>query len=84
MRHVPQRPHACKLEELELAAGDLCVLCGRYEGIDERVTHVVSDRVSIGPYVLSGGEVAAMAVLDAVIRKVAGVKAVKNEIAVRP
>ena len=56
----------------ELAGGDLCLLCGRYEGIDERVTHVVSDRVSIGPYVLSGGEVAAMAVLDAVIRKVAG------------
>ncbi len=56
----------------ELAGGDLCLLCGRYEGIDERVTHVVSDRLSIGPYVLSGGEVAAMAVLDAVIRKVAG------------
>jgi tRNA (guanine37-N1)-methyltransferase len=56
----------------ELAGDDLCLLCGRYEGIDERVTHVVSDRISIGPYVLSGGEVAAMAVLDAVIRKVAG------------
>jgi tRNA (guanine37-N1)-methyltransferase len=56
----------------ELAGGDLCLLCGRYEGIDERVTQVVSDRLSIGPYVLSGGEVAAMATLDAVIRKVAG------------
>src|SRR5665648_937725 len=32
------------------------LLCGRYEGIDERVTHLVTDRVSIGPYVLSGGE----------------------------
>jgi len=56
----------------ELAGGDLVLLCGRYEGIDERVTHLVSDRVSIGPYVLSGGEVAAMAVLDAVTRKLAG------------
>ncbi len=56
----------------ELAQGDLCLLCGRYEGIDERVTHLVTDRVSIGPYVLSGGEIAAMATLDAVVRKIAG------------
>ncbi len=53
----------------ELAAGDFALLCGRYEGIDERVAHLVTDRVSIGPYVLSGGEVAAMAVTDAVLRK---------------
>jgi tRNA (guanine37-N1)-methyltransferase len=57
----------------ELAGQDLVLLCGRYEGIDERVTHLVTDRVSIGPYVLSGGEVAAMAVLDAVTRKLPGV-----------
>jgi tRNA (guanine37-N1)-methyltransferase len=58
----------------ELAcAGDLVLLCGRYEGIDERVTHLVTDRISIGPYVLSGGEVAAMATLDAVTRKLPGV-----------
>jgi tRNA (guanine37-N1)-methyltransferase len=58
----------------ELATGpDLVLLCGRYEGIDERVTHVITDRVSIGPYVLSGGEVAAMATLDAVTRKLPGV-----------
>jgi tRNA (guanine37-N1)-methyltransferase len=57
----------------ELAAGpDLVLLCGRYEGIDERVTHLVTDRVSVGPYVLSGGEVAAMATLDAVTRKLPG------------
>jgi tRNA (guanine37-N1)-methyltransferase len=57
----------------ELAAGpDLVLLCGRYEGIDERVTHLITDRVSIGPYVLSGGEIAAMATLDAVTRKLPG------------
>ena len=56
----------------ELAAADLVLLCGRYEGIDERIGHLVSDRVSIGPYVLTGGEVAAMAVLDAVTRKLPG------------
>jgi len=54
------------------AGGDLVVLCGRYEGIDERVRHVVTDRVSVGPYVLSGGEIAATALLDAVVRKIEG------------
>ena len=57
----------------ELAGGDLVLLCGRYEGIDERVTHVISDRVSVGPYVVSGGEVPAMVLLDAVTRKLPGV-----------
>jgi tRNA (guanine37-N1)-methyltransferase len=57
---------------VELARGDLCLLCGRYEGIDERVSELVSDRVSIGPYVLSGGEIAATALLDAVVRKIEG------------
>ena len=58
----------------ELAAEpELTVLCGRYEGFDERVhEHLASDVVSIGPYVLSGGEVAAMALCDAVLRKLPG------------
>ena len=58
----------------ELAAGgDLTLVCGRYEGFDERVhEHLASDVVSIGPYVLSGGELAAMVVCDAVIRKLPG------------
>jgi tRNA (guanine37-N1)-methyltransferase len=58
----------------ELAAGgDMTLLCGRYEGFDERVhEHLASDVVSIGPYVLSGGELAAMVVCDAVIRKLPG------------
>ena len=51
----------------------LSLLCGRYEGFDERVhEHLASDVVSIGPYVLSGGELAAMVVCDAVIRKLPG------------
>jgi tRNA (guanine37-N1)-methyltransferase len=58
----------------ELAAEpELTLLCGRYEGFDERVhEHLASDVVSIGPYVLSGGELAAMVVCDAVIRKLPG------------
>ena len=58
----------------ELAAEDgLTLLCGRYEGFDERILeHFCSDVVSIGRYVLSGGELAAMVVLDAVLRKLPG------------
>jgi tRNA (guanine37-N1)-methyltransferase len=58
----------------ELAAEpELALLCGRYEGVDERVReHLVTDALSVGPYVLSGGELAAMVVADAVIRKLPG------------
>jgi len=58
----------------ELAAEpELTVLCGRYEGFDERVhEHLATDVVSIGPYVLSGGELAAMVICDAVLRKLPG------------
>jgi tRNA (guanine37-N1)-methyltransferase len=58
----------------ELAAErELVLLCGRYEGFDERVNqHLATDVVSIGPYVLAGGELAAMVVCDAVLRKLPG------------
>ena len=58
----------------ELANADaLTFLCGRYEGLDERVHEVLaSDVVSIGPYVVAGGELPAMVVCDAVIRKLPG------------
>src|SRR3954469_25051252 len=58
----------------ELAREDaLTLLCGRYEGFDERVhEQLATDVVSIGPYVLSGGELAAMVVCDALIRKIPG------------
>jgi tRNA (guanine37-N1)-methyltransferase len=51
----------------------LALLCGRYEGVDERVRqHLVSDEISIGDYVLSGGELPALAVIDAVTRLIPG------------
>ena len=58
----------------ELAAEPhLALLCGRYEGVDERVRdHLADDAVSVGPYVLSGGELAAMVLADAVLRKLPG------------
>jgi tRNA (guanine37-N1)-methyltransferase len=58
----------------ELAAeSEVALLCGRYEGFDERVhEHLATDVVSIGPYVLAGGELAAMVVTDAIMRKLPG------------
>jgi tRNA (guanine37-N1)-methyltransferase len=58
----------------ELAqAAELTLLCGRYEGFDERIVeHLATDAISIGPYVLAGGELAAMVVMDAVLRKKPG------------
>ena len=53
---------------------DLYLICGRYEGVDERVaTHLVDREVSVGDYVLTGGELPAMVLIDAVSRLVAGV-----------
>jgi len=52
----------------------LILICGRYEGVDERVReHLVTDEISIGDYVLGGGELAAMVVVDAVVRLLPGV-----------
>ncbi len=58
----------------ELAASEeLIFVCGRYEGIDERVNHdLIDDEISIGDYVLTGGELAAMVIIEAVIRQIPG------------
>lgn len=59
----------------ELAGhGRLVLVCGHYEGVDERIReHLVTDEISIGDYVLSGGELPAMVVVDAVVRLIPGV-----------
>jgi tRNA (guanine37-N1)-methyltransferase len=54
-------------------SGDLALICGRYEGVDERVRAFVDEEISVGDYVLSGGEIAALVVIDAVARLVPGV-----------
>jgi tRNA (guanine37-N1)-methyltransferase len=58
----------------ELAAErEVALLCGRYEGVDERVReHLATEAISIGHFVISGGELAAMVVADAVVRKLPG------------
>jgi tRNA (guanine37-N1)-methyltransferase len=51
------------------AGGRMVIICGRYEGVDERVAaHLVTDEISIGDYVLTGGEIPAMVIVDAVTR----------------
>jgi tRNA (guanine37-N1)-methyltransferase len=59
---------------MELAALDgLVLLAGRYEGVDERlIARAVDEEISIGDYVLSGGELAAMVVIDAIVRQIPG------------
>jgi len=53
---------------------DLIILCGHYEGIDQRVVdRIVTDEVSIGDYVLTGGEIPALVIMDAVMRRIPGV-----------
>ena len=66
----------CTQEDIQRLAGygRLILLCGRYEGVDERVVEtLVDEELSIGQYVLTGGEIPAMVVVDAVARLVPGV-----------
>lgn len=68
-----QRLSEAKVRELA-AREDLLLLCGRYEGIDERVrATVVDEEISIGDYVVAGGEVPAMVVIEALSRQIPGV-----------
>jgi tRNA (guanine37-N1)-methyltransferase len=52
----------------------MIIICGRYEGVDQRVSeHLATDEISIGDYILTGGEIAAMVIIDAVVRLLPGV-----------
>jgi tRNA (guanine37-N1)-methyltransferase len=70
----PQGRQLTQEDVEELAAEEtLTLLSARFEGFDERiVTHLASDAISIGPYVLSGGELPAMVLLDAIVRRLPG------------
>jgi tRNA (guanine37-N1)-methyltransferase len=60
-------------EDLSRNASQIVLICGRYEGVDERVAEaLVTDEISIGDYVLSGGEPAALVVIDAIVRLLPG------------
>lgn len=55
------------------AGTGLILICGRYEGYDERITEVVDEQICVGNYVLTGGEIPAMTVVDSVVRLLPGV-----------
>ncbi len=77
MRRILLSPRGGRLTQekvVQLANEEALVLvCGRYEGVDERVRACVDEELSIGDYVLSGGEMAALVVIDAVARLIPGV-----------
>jgi len=62
------------------ALESILLICGRYEGVDERVRCYVHDEISVGDYVLSGGETATMVLVDAVIRLIPGVLGVDSHV----
>ncbi len=71
---TPQgRPFVQPIAAAFAAEPALCLVCGRYEGFDERVRSFVDDEISLGDFVMTGGEVAAMAVVEATIRLLPGV-----------
>ncbi len=67
------RPYTQRIAEELSGAEHLVILCGHYEGIDERVSTLVTDEISMGDFVLTGGEIPAAAVVDSVVRLLPGV-----------
>ncbi len=68
------RPWSQALAEQAARESEIALLCGRYEGIDQRIVDAfVTEEISVGDYVLAGGEVAAMVLVDTVVRLVEGV-----------
>lgn len=62
-----------KAKQYADAGNGLIIICGRYEGYDERITAVVDEQISVGNYVLTGGEIPAMIVTDSIVRLLPGV-----------
>jgi len=70
-----------KARELAKKYTDIVLICGHYEGVDERVKKIFkAEEISIGPYILTGGELPAMAVVDAVSRHIGGVLGKKESL----
>ncbi len=65
--------HQKKARELSKYKGDIILVCGHYEGFDERIREYVDEEISIGDYVLTGGEIAAAVVTDSIVRLMPGV-----------
>ncbi|MBI2798629.1 tRNA (guanosine(37)-N1)-methyltransferase TrmD [Candidatus Saccharibacteria bacterium] len=74
---IMMSPRGKKLTQLTVKLlskeSDLIILCGHYEGFDERIMEIVDQEISIGDYVLTGGELPAMVLVDSVVRLIPGV-----------
>lgn len=70
---APLTQALAKALSIEAEESGLMIVCGRYEGIDERIRGYVDMEISIGDYVLTGGEIAALAIIDSVARLIPGV-----------
>ena len=77
------KPYTQRTAEEFSGAGHIIILCGHYEGIDERVKTLVTDEISIGDFVLTGGEIPAAAIVDSVVRLLPGVLGGGNEATAR-
>jgi len=62
-----------KLAKSHTKLDNIILICGRYEGVDERITKFIDEEISIGDYVLTGGEIGAMAIIDSITRLLPGV-----------
>lgn len=71
-----------KAQELADEPRGLIIICARYEGYDERVTTIVDRQISVGDYVLTGGEIPAMAIVDSITRLIPGVLGGENSAAI--
>lgn len=60
-------------KKLAVTGTDIIIVCGRYEGYDERVTQIIDKQISVGEFVLTGGELPAMLIIDAITRLIPGV-----------
>lgn len=76
-RVIMMTPRGVKLTQLKVRAlskeDDLVILCGHYEGFDERIAEIVDAEISIGDYILTGGELPAMVLVDSIVRLIPGV-----------
>lgn len=68
-----QRWHQALAQEWSDADNGYIFICGRYEGYDERIVSIVDEQVSVGDYVLTGGELPAMTIIDSIVRLIPGV-----------
>lgn len=68
-----KRYHQSDAKELAAAGQDIIIVCPRYEGYDERIIHWVDHQYCLGPYILTGGELPALAIVDSVVRLLPGV-----------